>query len=99
MTTSERLPLVSEDPRLHKPVTITEKIDGTNGLIEITRVPFGTGSADLPDGVYTVGDFTSPLGTDGLPEWEFQVRAGSRNRWLAPGPTTSGSPGGCLRTP
>ncbi|MEU8086364.1 RNA ligase family protein [Micromonospora sp. NPDC049101] len=76
-------------PRLHRQAVITEKVDGTNGLIDIERVAFGTG-VDNPPGVYTVGDYESPLGEDGMPRHEFRIRAGSRNRWLAPGADNHG---------
>lgn len=50
-------PAFHKIPRLHKPVAITEKVDGTNALISIERL----GDSD-----------------------NYEVRAGSRNRWLTP---------------
>jgi hypothetical protein len=60
-------------PRLHRKVVLTEKIDGTNGLIEVTKV-------DEPD-LFQATDPTGILagGSDGN---TYLVRAGSRNRWL-----------------
>ncbi|MDG4825987.1 RNA ligase family protein [Asanoa sp. WMMD1127] len=67
-------------PRLSKDAVITEKIDGTNGLVSITRETFGTG-VDRPDGVNVVLDYTT-IDEEGIPQWEWHIRAGSRNRWL-----------------
>jgi hypothetical protein len=58
-------------PRLHRRVVLTEKIHGSNGLIEITPVdefndPNGIGVVVIHNGEHYV------------------VRAGSRNRWLTP---------------
>ena len=71
MTDTDRFPAFPKIPRLHREVVITEKIDGTNGIIEI--VP---GS---PSGNY----YDRALGqADDGSYW--YVRAGSRNRWLLP---------------
>uniref|UniRef100_A0AAU3I9M9 RNA ligase family protein n=1 Tax=Streptomyces sp. NBC_01393 TaxID=2903851 RepID=A0AAU3I9M9_9ACTN len=58
-------------PRLHRRVVLTEKIHGSNGLIEVTLVddfndPHGIGVVVIHNGEHYV------------------VRAGSRNRWLNP---------------
>lgn len=80
---TDKFPAWPKTPRLNRNVCITEKIDGTNGLISIGRVPFGSG-AEQRDGYITVADFDAPLGGDGLPQWEWQIRVGSRRRWLTP---------------
>jgi hypothetical protein len=65
---SEAYPKFGSIPRLHRAFTITEKIDGTNGLISIEP-------ADKTHGrEYSV--IPTPIGP-------FAVRAGSRNRWLS----------------
>lgn len=69
-------------PRLHREVIITEMIDGTNGLIHIERHTFGTG-VEVEPGVTVVMDDTSH-DVDGFPEFEFHIRAGSKNRWITP---------------
>jgi hypothetical protein len=58
-------------PRLHRRIVITEKIHGSNGLIEVTKVddfndPEGVGVVVIHNGEHYV------------------LRAGSRNRWLTP---------------
>jgi hypothetical protein len=70
----ESYPKFGKIPRLHREVIITEKIDGTNGLIEILE----TQSGDL-------SEVENPLlwnpyngGPDHL------IRAGSRKRWITP---------------
>lgn len=71
---TDKYPAFPKIPRLHREITITEKIDGTNGLIEIVN------SETLGEQVDTFGRiYTSVDGVGG-----FFVRAGSRNRWLAP---------------
>lgn len=65
-------PVFGKIPRLHKPVTLTEKIDGTNGLIAIHSVN-GSWQAWRPE--------SPPLATVD----DLEVYAGSRNRWLAIG--------------
>lgn len=57
-------------PRLHKDVVITEKLDGTNGLISVEELP------GKPDSLL-YGETSAEV--DG--KW-YAVRAGSRNRWL-----------------
>ncbi|MEU6246461.1 RNA ligase family protein [Glycomyces sp. NPDC047010] len=69
-------------PRLTTPFVITEKLDGTNACIAISRLGdrSGVSAADL--------DFPEHHGVtvvyteDGC----FAVRAASRTRWIAPGP-------------
>jgi hypothetical protein len=62
-------------PRLHRKVVLTEKINGTNGLIEITRFD-STWDIALTD-VFPNGRYVKA--EDGS---TYVVRAGSRNRWL-----------------
>jgi hypothetical protein len=69
--------------RRYRDITITEKIDGTNGLISIERAPFGSSIqrwARMEADLFVV--LGNDLAEDGLPDHEFLVRAGSRNRWL-----------------
>lgn len=85
MTTLSDYPSFGKIPRLSKPVIITEKIDGTNGLVCVERVPFGTwpGLLDTdPTALASMTDTDAPTGPDGLPNTELVIRAGSRNRWL-----------------
>lgn len=63
-------------PRLNRRVTITEKINGTNGLIEITKA--SNWSAVDPSETASVFEVVGPDGEF------YRVRAGSRNRWLTP---------------
>ena len=72
-------------PRLYRTITITEKIDGTNGLIHIEREMWGDvrGCTD-PTVLTIVPDMTEIDNTTGDPLYEFHIRAGSRNRWLTP---------------
>lgn len=72
MTDQEKYPAFPKIPRLHREVVITEKIDGTNGLIEIVPGSPHSNVADRFLGRHQeTGDY-------------FEVRAGSRNRWLLP---------------
>ena len=59
-------------PRIFREMTITEKIDGTNGQIMIVRNPVG-------------GEQGDHLGIVVLGEDHYYVWAGSRNRWVYPG--------------
>ncbi|MGI5245461.1 RNA ligase family protein [Dactylosporangium sp. CA-139066] len=85
-------PSFKKIPRFNREVIITEKIDGTNGLISIERHPFAAALKDTPTGFLKDVPYAlvmgGPVGIDGLPEFEFHVRAGSRNRWLTPGKET-----------
>lgn len=68
-------------PRLHRRVVISEKIDGTNGLIDVIdhtseSIDRATSSKDVIEGASIYG--TDPSGN------RYLIRAGSRNRWLAP---------------
>jgi hypothetical protein len=75
-------PAFRKIPRLYREVVVTEKIDGTNGLLHIERRQFGEGAGDVPAGVSVVlGDV---LDETGMPEFELWVRAGSRKRWITP---------------
>ncbi|MFJ6508629.1 RNA ligase family protein [Streptomyces sp. NPDC091879] len=73
-TTSAAYPKFRPIPRLHRKVVLTEKIDGTNGLIEITKVPESEVSTVTGPGRLTYS---------GGGQW-YLVAAGSRNRWLTP---------------
>jgi hypothetical protein len=66
-------------PRLNRQITVTEKIDGTNGLIDIRLAGPETDSVSpFEHGVDT------SIFVEGL---EAYIRAGSRNRWLPTGAT------------
>ena len=67
-------PAFPKIPRLNRDICITEKIDGTNGLVFIREYAPGD------DGVYHHSGETHVVGTDN----RYYVRAGSRNRWLEP---------------
>jgi hypothetical protein len=58
-------------PRLHRRIVITEKIHGSNGLIEVTKVD----DFNDPDGIGVVVIHNGE---------HYVLRAGSRNRWLTP---------------
>lgn len=83
-------PAFGKIPRLNREVVWTEKIDGTNGLISIEEKPFGESSEveDSADwfeasGITCVIPPSTPVNDqDLMPEYEYWVRAGSRNRWL-----------------
>jgi hypothetical protein len=78
-------PAFGKVPRLFRDVTITEKIDGTNGLISIEEFPWGTFAN--PEIRPINGQKTAvsvATGPDGFPLYEYTVRAGSRNRWISP---------------
>jgi hypothetical protein len=69
-------------PRLHREVTLTEKIDGTNGLIDIQW-------ADDPD-------YTPTHDVVMYVKWEdrnYAIAAGSRSRWIWPGMDNHGFAG------
>ncbi|MCG5459605.1 RNA ligase family protein [Micromonospora sp. PSH03] len=79
-------PAFKKIPRLSKPVVITEKIDGTNGVIQVERQHWGySREHEDPTVIDIITDETVIGEEDGLPEYQFVIRAGSRNRWLAPG--------------
>lgn len=68
--TGQGYPTFGKIPRLNRPVTITEKIDGTHGLIYVN-------SEGHPDvGHYPGCNLADHLGGAGY------LAAGSRNRWL-----------------
>jgi len=74
----EGYPAWGSTPRLHRGYIVTEKIDGTNGLISIEVVdPTSVGSTGLAVVVQT-GEAT------------YLVRAGSRTRWLGDGQENHG---------
>lgn len=63
-------------PRLHRRVVLTEKVDGTNGLIEIAEVQdVLTDNWARREGIRTISDEDGRL---------FTIRAGSHNRWITP---------------
>jgi hypothetical protein len=62
-------------PRLHRKIVITEKVNGSNGLVEVTEIDLDTLDGPL-DGIGAV------IHTVEGPT--YLVRAGSRNRWLSP---------------
>lgn len=69
-------------PRLSQPVVITEKIDGTNGLVRIERVPWGYGPECEDPTAIVVQDETEEDPETLFPLWQYVIRAGSRKRWL-----------------
>jgi len=79
-------------PRLNRDITVTEKIDGTNGLICLEKHQFGSSIEleDNPDPTILGFWFDEELSEDGLPEYEWWVRAGSRNRWITPSQDNAG---------
>lgn len=82
-------PAFNKIPRLYREITVTEKIDGTNGLVSVERhtlgsaLEHGDGFAELESigGRFVVID-GSEVDDAGEPTHEFHVRPGSRNRWL-----------------
>lgn len=66
-------------PRLRRDAVVTEKIDGTNGLvyIEYHRDPVGIGMPNISYSASTGSTYVRD-GLDGV----YLIRAGSRNRWL-----------------
>jgi hypothetical protein len=77
---SERLPLTEfqpwpKIPRLHRQITVTEKIDGTNAAVVVRPLPF---EWDLP-GVLRDHETMTVVGGE-----PFAVAAQSRNRWCVP---------------
>lgn len=63
-------------PRLRRETIITEKLDGTNAQVVISRVPVLCGLD--PGAIETVVDETDF-------NYRFEMRAGSRSRWITPG--------------
>lgn len=85
---SEGYPSFPSIARWNRDVTVTEKIDGTNGLIDIRRETLGTAldfSENLDELPFALMLDTSELDEVGEPTHEFHIWAGSRNRWLTPG--------------
>ena len=89
---SDGYPKFQKIPRLFRPLVVTEKIDGTNALVSVSREYLGTalmydleGSLKGAEekGVNIVIDF-SELDDAGEPKYEYHVRAGSRTRWISP---------------
>lgn len=68
-SSAESYPGFGKISRWNREVVVTEKIDGTNGLISIERAV-----NPAPDGVLDSFD------VDGI---AYDIRAGSRNRWLS----------------
>jgi hypothetical protein len=73
---SNDYPAFAKIPRLFRDIVITEKIDGTNGLIHVEAVGSYWDDRTMED------HFAYVQGPDGL---TLAVRAGSRNRWIHPG--------------
>lgn len=72
--------------RFLRDIIITEKLDGTNAAILITRQSFGTAleytyDGSPPDGVLAI--VSGPIGDDGTPDVEYWVAAQYRNRLLS----------------
>jgi hypothetical protein len=63
-------------PRLHRDVILSEKIDGTNGLVEIIKVADTKAVENLTD------DEKNGIVAFDANDDPFIVRAGSRNRWI-----------------
>jgi len=76
----ESYPSFPKIPRLRRRAVITEKIDGTNGLVAVAAL--GAGDDDGSVAVTWSAATGSSIVTRGGILWE--VRAGSRNRWLTP---------------
>ena len=95
----EPYPKFGSIPRLFREVIVTEKIDGTNGLIRILEKSFGESavwdSSSLPPRINVV---FGPDGEDGLPDTEYWVMAGSRKRWISPEDDNAGLHVGSRRT-
>jgi hypothetical protein len=77
-------PAFGKIPRYFREVIITEKIDGTNGLVQVELRTFGEGAGEVPDGVSVVIPQGMALDETGMPLHELWVRAGSRKRWINP---------------
>jgi hypothetical protein len=71
-TSTETYPKFRPIPRLHRRVIATEKINGTNGLIDIVEADGAAQDPNIPKRLVFAN------GT------AYAVRAGSRNRWLSP---------------
>jgi hypothetical protein len=63
-------------PRLHRKVVLTEKVNGTNGLVEIIKVADTKAVENLTD------DEKNGIVAFDVNDDPFIVRAGSRNRWI-----------------
>jgi hypothetical protein len=71
-------PAFGSIPRLHRDVTITEKIDGTNGLISIEEV-------DADEAAFQEAVASDDSVVVHQVDRFYVVKAGSRNRWLRRG--------------
>lgn len=71
-------PAFPKIPRYFRDITITEKLDGTNALIEITHLTSNLTDNLLPE----------PPPPGAVVWGSFMLRAGSRSRWLSPGSNT-----------
>jgi hypothetical protein len=65
-------------PRLRRDITITEKIDGTNGQISVRK---------LGETHETLDEFDCLIHSD---DGIYAIKAGSRNRWVRPGADNAG---------
>ena len=64
-------------PRLSREMVITEKIDGTNGIIAIEELPV---TSPMTDPIPSDGALLEIIGGIG-----YGLKAGSRSRWITPG--------------
>jgi hypothetical protein len=70
-------------PRLYRDCTISEKLDGTNGAVVITRYSFGEFTEGVPGNAKYIMGTDDPLNS-GIPDSEFLVMAQSRTRFITP---------------
>lgn len=71
-------PAFGSIPRLNRDITLTEKIDGTNGLIYIYE------GGDDTENVPSIGSMALPSVPEVFEGGQFLVAAGSRSRWITP---------------
>jgi hypothetical protein len=73
----EKYPKFESIPRLNRNFVISEKIDGTNGLIEVVQDTLTKEPVEKP--FYSKTDGRIYVSREGV---NYEVRAGSRSRWL-----------------
>jgi len=73
----EKYPKFESIPRLNRNFVISEKIDGTNGLIEVVRDTLT--KEPVEKSFYSKTDGRIYVSREGV---NYEVRAGSRSRWL-----------------
>lgn len=78
----EDFPSFEKIPRLHRPVVVTEKIDGTNALVSITRETWGNWMSSEDPTAIVVQDVSETDEDSGYPTHQWAIRAGSREQWL-----------------